>query len=201
MPRAGCSTGRVLLCAAGAIKMGERSVRARERPPLEPALGCGRADTQQTMIALETLGRKQAYVSGSRCGKTRSGPPMDLPVFTAWWRARTSRWSSGLTETGCIWSSSTGTRSALGIPSGTADQRLAADPAALAARELREETGLVAARLILLGTAEVAPSMCNQLCRVYRATDLAHGRATAGLGGAGHAVSMVHPRRRRAHDQ
>jgi 8-oxo-dGTP pyrophosphatase MutT (NUDIX family) len=68
-----------------------------------------------------------------------------------------------------------------GFPSGTADQRLDADSAALAARKLREETGLVAGRLTLLGTVEVVPSMCSQRYRVYLTTDRAHGRPQADL--------------------
>ena len=61
------------------------------------------------------------------------------------------------------------------FPSGSADQRLDVDAAALAARELREETGLVANRLTPLGTLDVAPSMFNQRCRVFLATDLTQG--------------------------
>jgi 8-oxo-dGTP pyrophosphatase MutT (NUDIX family) len=61
------------------------------------------------------------------------------------------------------------------FPSGTEDPRLDVDPAALAARELREETGLVASRLTPLGTLDVMPSMLNQRCRVFLATDLTQG--------------------------
>jgi len=61
------------------------------------------------------------------------------------------------------------------FPSGSADQRLDADAAALAARELREETGLTAGRLTLLGTLDVAPGMFSQRCRVFVATDLSYG--------------------------
>ena len=43
------------------------------------------------------------------------------------------------------------------FPSGGADQRLDVEAAALAARELREETGLSAGRLTPLGTLDVAP--------------------------------------------
>src|ERR1700733_8676471 len=142
MPRAGYSTGRALLCAAGAIKMGERSVRARERPSLEPALGYGRADTEQT--------------------NDRSGNPRQETGICQWIEVRENAIRPSDGSTGiygvvgspdialvipadgdrCIWSSSTGTRSALGIPSGTADQRLAADPAVLAARELRVQAAV-----------------------------------------------------------
>jgi 8-oxo-dGTP pyrophosphatase MutT (NUDIX family) len=58
------------------------------------------------------------------------------------------------------------------FPSGTTDPRLDAEPAALAARELREETGLEANRLTQLGTLEISPSTFSQQCRVFLATDL-----------------------------
>ena len=61
------------------------------------------------------------------------------------------------------------------FPSGTDDQRLDAGSSGLAARELREETGLVAANLIPLGTLDVAPGMFSQRCRVFLATDLTEG--------------------------
>jgi len=61
------------------------------------------------------------------------------------------------------------------FPSGSADQRLDVDAAALATRELREETGLLASRLTPLGTLDVAPGMFSQRCRVFLATDLTHG--------------------------
>ena len=61
------------------------------------------------------------------------------------------------------------------FPSGSADQRLDVDAAALAARELREETGLTAGFLTLLGTLDVAPGMLSQRCRVFLATDLTYG--------------------------
>jgi len=61
------------------------------------------------------------------------------------------------------------------FPSGTADQRLDVDATALAARELREETGLSAGTLTPLGTLDVAPSMFSLRCRVFLATDLTHG--------------------------
>ena len=55
------------------------------------------------------------------------------------------------------------------------DQRVDADASALAARELREETGLVAGGLALLGTLEVSPSTFDQRCHVFLATDLTQG--------------------------
>ncbi len=45
------------------------------------------------------------------------------------------------------------------FPQGTVPDRADADPVALAARELREETGLVAGQLRLLGMLDVAPGM------------------------------------------
>jgi 8-oxo-dGTP pyrophosphatase MutT (NUDIX family) len=61
------------------------------------------------------------------------------------------------------------------FPSGSADQRLDTDPTALAARELREETGLSANRLTPLGTLDVTPSTFSQRCSVFLATDLTYG--------------------------
>ncbi|MGI8523995.1 MAG: NUDIX domain-containing protein [Nocardioides sp.] len=61
------------------------------------------------------------------------------------------------------------------FPSGSADQRLDVDAAGLAARELREETGLVAGNLRPLGTLDVMPSTLSQRCRVFLATDLTPG--------------------------
>ena len=61
------------------------------------------------------------------------------------------------------------------FPSGTADQRLDAHASALAARELREETGLSAGNLIPLGTLDVAPGMLSHRCRVVLATGLSPG--------------------------
>ncbi len=52
------------------------------------------------------------------------------------------------------------------FPAGTADQRLDAEPAALAARELCEETGLIAGTMTLLGTLDITPSMLSHRCRV-----------------------------------
>jgi 8-oxo-dGTP pyrophosphatase MutT (NUDIX family) len=63
------------------------------------------------------------------------------------------------------------------FPSGTADPALDADPEALARRELREETGLVASALTPLGTLEVAPSLVNHQCRVFLATGLSQGKS------------------------
>jgi 8-oxo-dGTP pyrophosphatase MutT (NUDIX family) len=57
------------------------------------------------------------------------------------------------------------------FPSGSTDE-LDPDPAAAAARELREETGLVAGTLTLLGTLDTMPSTLTQQCIVFLATDL-----------------------------
>ena len=62
------------------------------------------------------------------------------------------------------------------FPCGTADEELDGDPVTTAARELREETGLVAGRLTPLGTLDVAPGMLSQRCQVFLATELTTGR-------------------------
>src|SRR3712207_5673934 len=48
------------------------------------------------------------------------------------------------------------------FPMGTAPERADVDPAALAERELQEETGLVAGRMERIGSLEVAPGMSSQ---------------------------------------
>lgn len=62
------------------------------------------------------------------------------------------------------------------FPQGTAPDRADADPAELAARELREETGLRAGAMTPLGLLDVAPGMSSQRGRVFLATDLTVGR-------------------------
>src|SRR5438876_6716301 len=61
------------------------------------------------------------------------------------------------------------------FPQGTAPQLEDADPLELAARELKEETGLVAARIEELGLLDVAPGMSSQRGRVFLATELTEG--------------------------
>lgn len=61
------------------------------------------------------------------------------------------------------------------FPQGTAPGRAEHEPAVLAARELREETGLVAARMEPLGVLDAAPGMSSQRGRVFLATDLVEG--------------------------
>jgi 8-oxo-dGTP pyrophosphatase MutT (NUDIX family) len=61
------------------------------------------------------------------------------------------------------------------FPQGTAPDRADVDPAELAARELREETGLVAGRIVELGTLDCAPGMSSQRGRVFLATELSQG--------------------------
>ncbi|WP_232664201.1 NUDIX domain-containing protein [Pseudonocardia sp. TRM90224] len=58
------------------------------------------------------------------------------------------------------------------FPMGTAPDRAEQDPAELAARELREETGLVAGRMELLGRLDIAPGMSSQREHVFLATEL-----------------------------
>jgi 8-oxo-dGDP phosphatase len=61
------------------------------------------------------------------------------------------------------------------FPMGTAPDRAEQDPAELAARELVEETGLVAGRMELLGDLDIAPGMSSQREHVYLATELTAG--------------------------
>jgi 8-oxo-dGTP pyrophosphatase MutT (NUDIX family) len=63
------------------------------------------------------------------------------------------------------------------FPAGTAPDRAEIDPAELAVQELREETGLVAGRMELIGRLEVAPGMSSQTGTVWLATDLTAGPA------------------------
>ena len=61
------------------------------------------------------------------------------------------------------------------FPQGTAPDRADIDPAVLAARELREETGLVAGTITELGLLDVAAGISSQRGRVFLATDLTEG--------------------------
>jgi 8-oxo-dGTP pyrophosphatase MutT (NUDIX family) len=61
------------------------------------------------------------------------------------------------------------------FPQGTAPDLAEPEPDALAARELREETGLVAGSLTDLGLLDVAPGMSSQRGRIYLATELTEG--------------------------
>jgi 8-oxo-dGTP pyrophosphatase MutT (NUDIX family) len=61
------------------------------------------------------------------------------------------------------------------FPQGTAPDRADTDPIELARRELREETGLRARQMTLLGLLDVAPGMSSQRGRVFLATELTDG--------------------------
>lgn len=61
------------------------------------------------------------------------------------------------------------------FPQGTAPDRAEVDAAELAARELREETGLHAGELVEIGTLDVAPGLTSQRGRVFLATALTDG--------------------------
>jgi 8-oxo-dGDP phosphatase len=61
------------------------------------------------------------------------------------------------------------------FPQGTAPELADTEPAELAARELREETGLRARSMEWLGLLDVAPGMSSQRGQVFLATDLTEG--------------------------
>lgn len=61
------------------------------------------------------------------------------------------------------------------FPQGTAPDRQHLEPAELAARELREETGLRASSLTALGQLDVAPGMSSQRGWVFLATGISEG--------------------------
>ncbi|MDN4174070.1 NUDIX hydrolase [Nocardioides sp. SOB77] len=61
------------------------------------------------------------------------------------------------------------------LPSGSAEASDGSDPETVARRELREETGLQAAELVVLGTLEVTPSLVAHRCTVFLATGLSAG--------------------------
>ena len=61
------------------------------------------------------------------------------------------------------------------FPQGTAPDQVPLEPVDLAARELREETGLRATDYIALGRLDVAPGMSSQRGWVFLATGLTEG--------------------------
>jgi 8-oxo-dGDP phosphatase len=61
------------------------------------------------------------------------------------------------------------------FPQGTAPGLVEMDARELAARELREETGLIAGELTELGRLDVAAGMSSQRGRVFLATELTEG--------------------------
>ncbi|GAA1972444.1 NUDIX hydrolase [Amycolatopsis minnesotensis] len=61
------------------------------------------------------------------------------------------------------------------FPQGTAPDRAEPEPGELAARELREETGLTAGSMVELGVLDLAPGTSSQRGRVFLATDLTEG--------------------------
>lgn len=63
------------------------------------------------------------------------------------------------------------------FPQGTAPDLADVEPAELAARELREETGLRATSLEALGRLDVAPGMTSQRGWVFLATGISEGEA------------------------
>lgn len=61
------------------------------------------------------------------------------------------------------------------FPQGTAPDLADAEPAELAARELREETGLCATSFEVLGRLDVAPGLTSQRGWVFLATGISEG--------------------------
>ncbi len=61
------------------------------------------------------------------------------------------------------------------FPMGTVPGETDIEPSELAARELREETGLTAGSLAVLGRLDVAPGIMSQRGWVFLATDLTEG--------------------------
>jgi 8-oxo-dGDP phosphatase len=61
------------------------------------------------------------------------------------------------------------------FPQGTAPDLADVEPAALAERELREETGLRAEAMVFLGLLDVMPGLCSQRGRVFLATGITEG--------------------------
>jgi 8-oxo-dGTP pyrophosphatase MutT (NUDIX family) len=61
------------------------------------------------------------------------------------------------------------------FPQGTAPDRAELEATELAARELREETGLIATDLTEIGLLDVAPGMSSQRGRVFLATGISEG--------------------------
>jgi ADP-ribose pyrophosphatase len=61
------------------------------------------------------------------------------------------------------------------FPMGMWEQAPETDPAVLAAAELREETGLVAGRMVYAGHIFQGPGYCSQRGHIYLATDLTRG--------------------------
>ena len=63
------------------------------------------------------------------------------------------------------------------FPQGTAPDLADLEPAALAERELREETGLRAGSFEVLGQIDAVPGMSSQRGWVFLATDISEGQA------------------------
>ncbi|CAN5234314.1 NUDIX hydrolase [soil metagenome] len=61
------------------------------------------------------------------------------------------------------------------FPQGTAPGRAEMDPTELAARELKEETGLQANTMTALGIVDIAPGMSSQRGRVFLAAGITEG--------------------------
>ena len=86
------------------------------------------------------------------------------------------------------------------FPQGSAPGLADLEPSELAARELREETGLRATSFEALGLLDVAAGMTSQRGWVFLATGISEGRCGARTRGTGHAQRVVRSRRRRGDD-
>ena len=86
------------------------------------------------------------------------------------------------------------------FPQGSAPGLAELEPTELAARELREETGLRASSFEALGLLDVAAGMTSQRGWVFLATGISEGGVGSRTRGAGHAQRMVRSRRRGADD-
>ena|SRR5271165_4908984 len=62
------------------------------------------------------------------------------------------------------------------FPMGMSEQAPGTDPAVLAAAELREETGLIAGRMLHAGEIFPGPGYCTQRGHIFLATELTRGK-------------------------
>lgn len=80
-----------------------------------------------------------------------------------------------------------------GVPSGSLEPDRDVDPAAVAVREVGQETRPVARHLAALGTIEISPSTLTQRCSVFLAIDPAQDVPQHELEEQDMRVGLVHP--------